>query len=218
MHKPIINLLLIITVAFSVTAQQQQVVEKPTAILFMLHISTNKIEALQKRGLTDDVKDVIETDHEINNSIVRDFEKNFKYCPVYFFYDTQLNFVQLKQWDKVNFFDFEHYKSNKKIEISGISDYIIAEVNYPPLTEFPTVDEKGKVIKPEYTVEYAAARDYGIICYDENYKLLRNKLQYNNISLRRIGNMFDKKSLYYRFVGALAFEERLKKYYGTKPQ
>jgi len=197
-------------------AQIPDTSDKPAVILFMLHNSTNKIESLQKQGLTAEMRDVQQTDHEINSSIVRDFEKVFKFCPVYFFYDTQLHFVKNQQWESVLFFDYEHFKTNKKIEVSGFDQYIIAEVDYPPLPEYPTVDSAGKIHYPEYTVDYATARDYGILCYDKNYKLLRNKLQYTNISLRRYGNIFKPQTLYYRFVGALAFQEKLFKYFAKK--
>jgi hypothetical protein len=198
------------------SAQTTLVPEPPAVILFMLHISTNTIESLQKKGLTDEVRSVMQADSEINRSIVRDFEKVFTFCPVYFFYDTQLHFVKRKQWDGVHFFDYEHFKSNKKIEVSGFGDYLIAEVNYPPATEYPTIDSLGKIHYPEYTVDYANGRDYGVICYDENYNLLRNKLQYTNVSLRQYGNMFKPESMHYRFVGALIFQEKLKKFYLKK--
>lgn len=187
---------------------------RPTAILFMLHVSSNKITALQNRGMEREANDVKTADYEINSSIVNDFGRNFKYCAIYFFYDTLLPFVQKKEWDKVNFFDYEHFKTNKKIEVSGIDNYLIAEVNYPPMTNYPTVDDKGTVHQPEYTVEYANARDYGIICYDENFQLLRNKLQFTNISMHRAGNIFKPESIRYRFIGALQFQNRLLKFYG----
>ncbi len=166
--------------------------------------------------MREDAGDVIQADYEINSSIVRDFEQYFTYCPVYFFYDTQMHYVQKRQWDKVEFYDYEHYKTNKKIEVSSIDGYFIAEVNYPPVTEYPTIDEQGKVHEPEYTTDYAIARDYGILCYDEDFKLLRNKLQYINISLRRMGNMFKPETLRYKFTGAKKFQEKLEKYCGKK--
>ena len=156
-------------------------------------------------------------DKKINSTIMEDFNRNFTYCPVYFFYDTLMDFVKSKDWEKVEFYDKDYLKTRKKIEISSIDNYIISEVNYPPVTEFPTIDAAGNVIEPEYTREYANARDYGIICYDQDFKLLRNKMQYTNISLRRIGNMFDQSSLHYKFVGALKFQDKLKKYTTPKP-
>lgn len=192
-------------------------IEKPKVILFVLHISTNKIESYRKKGLMKEMQEVIEADNEINTSIMKDFQYNFKFCNLYFFYDSQMNYVLNRQWDKIIFYDGEHLKNGKKIALSGLDNFIMAEVAYPPAPVYPTVDEKGKVIEPEYTTDYAIARDYGILCYDENYKLLRNKLQYINISLKRVGNMFKPETLHYKFVGAAKFQQKLESYFSIKP-
>ncbi|MBK7586837.1 MAG: hypothetical protein IPI22_00080 [Bacteroidetes bacterium] len=194
-------------------AQEEVFTPKPSSIVFILHISTNKIEGLKKRGLHSDIKDVIAADYEINSSIMQDFKNNFTFCNVYFCYDTQLNYILEKQWNKVTFYDFEHLTRDKRIEVSGIDNFIICEVNYPPPTEYPTIDEKGKVHEPEYTVEYANGRDYGVVCYDQDYKLLKNKLRFTNIAMLRTGNIFKPETLHYHFTGAKKFQARLEKYY-----
>ncbi len=200
----------------TLSAQTLSSIDKPSVIMFILHISSNKIESLEKKGLRRDAQLVREADRETNTSIMQDFKENFKFCEVYFFYDSQMNYVLQKQWNRVTFYDSEHLKNGKKIEVSNIDNYIMAEVAYPPAPEYPRIDSTGNEIEPQYTTEYANARDYGIICYDQNYQLLRNKLQYTNIALRRVGNILRPETIHYRFVGAKKFQQKLERFFAPK--
>nr|MBP6314899.1 hypothetical protein [Chitinophagaceae bacterium] len=220
-HRSIISatmkgIIALMFICQSLIAQIIPTTDKPTVIMFILHISSNKIESLEKKGMRKDAQLVREADREINTSIMRDFKENFKFCEVYFFYDSQMNYVLQKQWNMVTFYDSEHLKNGKKIEVSYIDNYIMAEVAYPPAPEYPRIDSTGKEIEPLYTTDYANARDYGIICYDQQYQLLRNKLQYTNISLRRVGNILRPESIQYRFVGAKKFQQKLERFFAPK--
>lgn len=192
---------------------QQRNRPKLTALVFMLRVSTNRIESYKDKNMLREMNDAIQADNEINSSIIRDFKNNFSFCPVYFFYDTLLDYVKGKKWDKVIFYDYEHLQSPKKIEVSDLENYLIAEVNYPPMSTYPIVDEKGVVHEPEYEIDFASARDYGILMYDEHFNLLHNKMQFTNISLRRKGSIFDPKNATYSFEGASRFQLKLKKFY-----
>lgn len=203
--------------AQSVTSTQKELVYKPNVILFMLHISTNQIEALQRKGLTAQIKEVQDADRETNLSIIKDFSLYFKFCPVYFFYDTQLHAVLKRDWDQVTFYDDEHLTSVKKIEANSFGNYFIGEVNYPPSPTYPEIKD-GKVnhVDNSDEVEYANTRDYGILLYDDNFRLLPAKLQFTNVSLRRKGNVFNASSMKYVFSGTEKFEKKLSSYYAEK--
>jgi hypothetical protein len=188
---------------------------KPNAILFMLNKSTNKIEALKKRGLIEYIKEIEEQDEEINRSIMVDFSKNFKYCPVYFFYSDQLELVKKRDWENVIFSDYESLVSNKKIEVHNFGNYYIAEANYPPA---PIYESANNGDEPSLTGgegpenDFANSRDYGIVVYDENFVPLKSKLRFVNISLTKTGNIFKSGSRKYRFIGAAKLTEALIKY------
>lgn len=198
-------------------SSQKEFVYKPNVILFMLHVSTNQIEGLRRRGMTAQIKEVEDGDRETNLSIIKDFSLNFKFCPVYFFYDTQLNAVLKHDWDNVTFYDDEHMTSAKKIEANSFGNYFIGEVNYPPSPNYPEIKD-GQVNSATNNdeVEYANTRDYGILLYDDTFKLLPAKLQFTNVSLRRKGNVFNASSMKYVFSGTEKFEKKLISYYAEK--
>ncbi len=65
------------------TQAQTNKLDKPPVILFMLNESLNQMEALKKRGRANDIPLLQETDREINESIIRDFNQFFTFCSVY---------------------------------------------------------------------------------------------------------------------------------------
>ncbi len=207
-----------IVLAQSSSIKLESDIYKPNVILFMLHLSTNKIEALERRGLKNDVLLVKQADKEINTSIIKDFSVSFDFCPVYFFYENQLDAVLKRDWDNVTFYDIEHLTSPKKIEAQSFGNYFIAEVNYPPNIAYKEVKEGSKAAErvdesPQEEPEYANSRDYGIILYDDSFKLLPGKLRFTNIALRQKGSIFNKDEREYFFSGAEKFDKTLKKFF-----
>jgi hypothetical protein len=214
--KNVMLAFLIMTICLPTIAQEKYF--KPNVILFMLNKSTNKIEALKKRALFTDIKDVEQIDNDINMSIIKDFSKKFKYCPVYFFYSDQYDLVKAKDWENVTFYDYEHLTSNKKIEIHALGNYYIAEVNYPPV-------QKYEEVKPSVTMmngtengggenEFANSHDYGIVLYNENFEAVSGKLMFTNISLTKHGSLLKGKNRKYVFKGSeklrYAFQKNIK--------
>lgn len=204
--------------AQSASIKSESDIYKPNVILFMLHVSTNKIDALERRGLKKDVLLVKQADKEINTSIIKDFSVSFSFCPVYFFYENQLEAVLKKDWDNVTFYDIEHLTSPKKIEAQSFGNYFIAEVNYPPNTNYKEIKADSKAANqadesPLEEPEYANSRDYGILLYDDNFKLLPGKLRFTNIALRQKGSIFNKDEREYFFSGAEKFDKILKKFF-----
>jgi len=216
MYKLILFFLVLHTVTFAQISTKLQH-PKPNVILVLLNESTNKIEALQKRGLGDKIAEVKTADKQINTSIVNDFKHYFDFCLVYFFYNKDYDAVKRKEWDKVTFYDTEHTSSPKKISLNTLGLYYIAEVGFPPIVNVALIDEKNPPLKESDGFDgsegYATRRDYCLLLYDDQFKMLEGKLGLTNISLRRVGNIFKQSSLEYRFVGADFFNRKLQKYY-----
>ena len=209
----IVSLLTVLQPAFCQQVQVQSSAPrypKPKILLVMLHLSTNKIEALRKRNMEEDIPSVVGADEETNNSIMTDFSKNFSFCPVYFFYDTCYDQVKNKQWDQVVFYDYESLQTKKKVMVSSFSDYYIADVGYRAPQEQISIDPEksySKVDPFEGDEGSAASRNYGVNLYDENFKQLQNKLGFTDISLRKKGPLFGSKK--YEFEGAAKLDKRL---------
>lgn len=208
MKKHFIVFILLFCFCYKIYAINDTSVSKPKAILVMLHISKNKILALEKRGQHNEVGKVQEADNEINTSIIKDFKKHFNYCAVYFFYDTQLNYVLEKQWSFVTLYDFDHLLTPKKIELRYLDQYLIVDVDYPPAT----FSENSKGNNEESDV-FINTRDYGLLTRTEDFKFVKGKLKYTNISLRRKGNILKSNDMKYIFEGAKIYQTRLMKYY-----
>ena len=209
-------LLLLVGVLCSPLNAQTKRVERPQVILMMLNESLNQIEALKKRGRTNDIPLLQEADREINQSIIADFTQYFSFCPVYYFYNRDYDYVKNRQWDKVIFYDAEHISTPKKIELGNLQQYVIAEVNYVPMTNYTVKDSVSRRKGIDYFAgeeEYASTRDYSLLLYSPLFELLPKPLGITNISLRRNGNIFQPQSMKYRFRGAEKLNAALIKYF-----
>lgn len=209
-------LLLLVGVLCSPLNAQTKRVERPQVILMMLNESLNQIEALKKRGRANDIPLLQEADREINQSIIADFTQYFSFCPVYYFYNRDYDYVKNRQWDKVIFYDAEHISTPKKIELGNLQQYVIAEVNYVPMTNYTVKDSVSRRKGIDYFAgeeEYASTRDYSLLLYSPLFELLPKPLGITNISLRRNGNIFQPQSMKYRFRGAEKLNAALIKYF-----
>ena len=182
---------------------------KPKVLLVMLHLSTNKIEALKKRNMEEVILQVIQSDEEINNSIMRDFSKNFTFCPVYFFYDTCYEKAKAKQWEDITFYDYESINVKKKITTQHFSDYYFAEIGYRSPGSQLDIDTVGRN-RDQYRGEedHVATMNYGVNLYDEDFNPIKGKLGFTDISLRPRGPLFGAKKMV--FEGATEFNEKLR--------
>ena len=209
-------LLLLVGVLCSPLNAQTKRVERPQVILMMLNESLNQIEALKKRGRANDIPLLQEADREINQSIIADFTQYFSFCPVYYFYNRDYDYVKNRQWDKVVFYDAEHISTPKKIELGNLQQYVIAEVNYVPMTNYTVKDSVSRRKGIDYFAgeeEYASTRDYSLLLYSPLFELLPKPIGITNISLRRNGNIFQPQSMKYRFRGAEKLNAALIKYF-----
>jgi hypothetical protein len=188
---------------------------QPKVILMMLHQSTNKIEALKKRGLSEDVAEVIATDEQTNQSIISDFAANFDYCPVYFFYDSSIDLIKQKAWSDIIFYDYEKLEKKKLINVSGFTDYYIADVGYPsPSKQLEADNSVHPSMRDSYKGEedVISLRNYGINLYDQQMIPLKGRMGFTDISLRNRGPVFGEKKMV--FEGAVKFDKLLRKRFG----
>lgn len=201
--------------AQSATDSTQTAYSRPRVILLMLHLSTNKIEALKRRGLQEDIPDVIAVDEETNTSIMRDFATNFTFCPVYFFYDTCYEKVKRKAWEEVTFYDYESLDKKKKVATNAFDGYYFAEVGYRTPDRHLEIDTNlPERMKDRFQgdEESASTRNYGINLYDQDFNPIRGKFGFTDISLRSRGPLFGTKKMV--FEGAAKFDAKLKKRFG----
>ncbi len=178
---------------------------KPNVLLVMLNESITKIESYERRDMKEEVAKIKLSDEQTNLSIVRNFKKSFSFCPVYYFYSHDYDNVKVRKWEDITFYDADLLTSKKMIEVPSLGNYFIAEVNYPPITDYEVIDPADGRRKNDYMngdENFAGSRDYCLLVYDEQFKLLNGKLGVTNISLRRIGNIFKPSTLEYQFSGA----------------
>lgn len=209
--KYLVLSLLLFVIITPLHAQESSKYYKPKAILFMLHLSTNKIEGLKKRGLEEYIPDVMEGDEEINSSIMRDMAQHFNYCPVYFFYDTCYEKAKAKRWNEITFYDYESLTKKKMLGTNSFSEYYFAEVGY----RSPGEQLEADTVKSDYRFDAyrgeedpVNTRNNGINLYDEDFKPIRAKFGFIDISLRKKGPLFGEKK--FVFVGAQKFDQKLR--------
>ena len=191
---------------------------RPKVILVMLHLSSNKIKALKKRGRSADAEEVIRYDEEVNNSIMADFAANFSFCPVYFFYDSSYDDARNKQWEKIVFYDYESLKKKKLVSTNAFSAFYFAEIGYRTPDKHLQVSNdipERLIDRWEGEEESAATRNYGINLYYEDFEPIRSKFGFTDISLRSRGPLFGKKKMV--FEGAEKFDKKLRARFELKP-
>ena len=201
MIRNLLSFFLLLT-AFCGYAQNKSIGElpppKPKAILLMLHLSTNKIEALHKRHMESEIPEVIEGDEETNKAIMKDFAARFTFCPVYFFYDTCYELAKQKRWTEIVFYDYESLTMKKKIGTNSFADYWFAEVGYPtPGDQLPpdsTVSE-AMMDRTRGDEDAVSTRRNGVNLYNENFKPLNGKLRFTEVTMRRKGPIMGEKKM-----------------------
>ena len=100
--------------------------------------------------------------------------------------------------------------------MGNLQQYVIAEVNYVPMTNYTVKDSVSRRKGIDYFAgeeEYASTRDYSLLLYSPLFELLPKPLGITNISLRRNGNIFQPQSMKYRFRGAEKLNAALLKYF-----
>lgn len=201
---------------FGVTMLAQPVRHpKPDILLVQLNESTTQIEVYRRSKQHEALARVLEDDRQINHSLIADFKAHFSFCPVYFFEQKDVEAVRQQRWEQVTFYDVEYLDSPKKIEWKTPGSYYIAVMGYPPIQRFDTLDATATLGRREVLKggdDYVASRDYCLLLYNHEMRLLKGKLGVTNISLRKVGSLFRAEQRQYRFSGAQALQHALDKF------
>ena len=190
---------------------------KPNAIFFKLNESTSQMEAHIRRGDDEKAESLKRIDKASHTSIINDFRSNFTFCPIYFFYEKDIQAVLNRDWDNVVLYDTSFARSGKKIKVNNVGNFFIAEINYPPSIQYDTVRENGNPTRISQLGEDdgpVASHDYTLILYDDQFKLLPKPLMLTNISYRKLGILFGSEERGYKFSGAIKLDAKLKKHIG----
>ena len=84
----------------------QQIVDMKKGALFVrIRNRSRQVESLKKYGHHKEAQEVADKRAALNKKIITAFTRNFKFCPVYFFYSGDSKFVRLQQYDSVKFVD-----------------------------------------------------------------------------------------------------------------
>jgi hypothetical protein len=77
---------------------QQALTDTPRVVLVQLRAESNRIKALQAAGATLKLSQLKSGQEKVMQAMIADFTDNFKYCPVYFFVDTNYEAVKAKKF------------------------------------------------------------------------------------------------------------------------
>lgn len=178
-----------------------------SALLFQIPSSSNQIAAAQTMGDDKLVGEYVRSDNQIKHAIMKSFQAEFGYCPVYFFNASDYEQVKNKELDAVTFYA----KDGKEVTIpSSIEDYRIANISFYPKETFEVKDAQTG----ETNIREGAENHFGtgIIIYNKNYKPIAGKMRFTPCKIFKRGSIFNKKNRYYDFKGAGTLNKRLAKY------
>lgn len=201
--------------AYTQSRSQNAKYYKPNAIFFKLNESTSQMEAHRRRGDDDKAESLKRIDKASHTSIINDFKTHFTYCPIYFFYDKDLQSILNRDWDSVVVYDTSFNRSGKKIKVNNVGNFFIAEINYPPSIQYDTARANANPTRVSQLGEddgSVATHDYSLILYDDSFKLLPKPLMLTNILYRKQGLLFGSEERGYRFSGAQKLDAKLKKH------
>lgn len=198
-------ILLLIFSNFLIYSLPAQSVLKPTLILVQLNTESLILSRLDPSKDIKQIKYVQTYTSSLNQSIMNDFNENFSFCPVYFFYDTCLNKITQHDWNNVTFLDATAKVVN--INQSFTQNIWIAEIGYPPAPDYPDINSDEKQETP---IIYANANTgSNIVMHDISYAYLKNKLVSTN------GHIYKKMGTnsVSRYVGAALLQKKLTRFF-----
>jgi hypothetical protein len=173
--------------------------DRPSIIIFVLNTSTRKLAALQKVNKIKEYNYVKTQLDTLNADIKQDFKTNFKFCPVYFIYDTLLDYFIQKEFDKVQFYNVDNELIS--LEIKAQSNVFLADINYFPEEENSTVQEGSNYAK-------------GIVLYNEVYNAITaQKLKYTGNVLKMKTKLLNSKYSGPSFEGAAKLNHKMEHYF-----
>jgi hypothetical protein len=102
------NLKVVLVSLFSVStisciAAGDSLDKKYAVVLVQLRSENNRIAAMTKRNDVEGLEQVKKDGTMVRKIMMKDFKDDFKYCPVYFYMDTNLNLVKQRKFENILF-------------------------------------------------------------------------------------------------------------------
>jgi len=153
----------------------------PKQVLVQLRTEQNRIKALTKAGNTKALEEVQKDAEGERQAMINDFEKNYHYCPVYYFIDTNFEKIKKQDFDGI-LLNADGTKANVKIP-KGNNDYVIAYYGYLSERYYHKISSEDSM-RNEYDAEVPEGR--GLLLANKNYQVITYfyKLDYQNALYR----------------------------------
>lgn len=143
----------------------------PKAILVQLFTNQNKLNYLKERKKADDILLLKQDTDSIITSIVRDFNDNFYYCPVYYYIDSNIEHIKKKEFDGILLNEHLQPVNNAVIQ-NGETNFQIVIFGYPiqKSTDNLKKEERGDF----FASNYAVTTNYKqrLVVFDHNFSKL----------------------------------------------
>lgn len=190
----------------------------PKAILVQLPTYQRRTEALEKTNNTARLEQLKKDRDSFTARIIMDFDDNFNYCPVYFFYDKDLDKIINNNLDGILF--------NNRLE--PVKNPVISATD----TNFFIVMFGRPVITSEYengvqvmSANQSASDKQALQVFDHNYRKLKNPLP--NGSNNAWGGRSKKSREHYKYASPVfdiyyipyvaQYNAKLHTFYGNYP-
>ncbi|MEZ5015721.1 MAG: hypothetical protein R2800_01610 [Flavipsychrobacter sp.] len=143
----------------------------PKAILVQLFTNQNKLAYLQERKKTDDIQLLKKDTDSILTKMVRDFNDNFYYCPVYYYIDSNIEHIRKKEFDGILLNENLQPVKNTVLE-NGATDFQIVIFGYPIQKSSDNLkdDEKDDFFASNYSV--TTKYKQRLVVFDHNFDKL----------------------------------------------
>jgi len=121
---------ILLSASASVFAQDSTVARYPAAVLVQLRSEHNRMVMMEKNHHERELNEVKRDAAEVMNKMKLDFHDNFRYCPVYYYMDTNAALIKDKKFDGI--LTDENGAIVRNPVVTGKStDYVIAYYGYP---------------------------------------------------------------------------------------
>jgi hypothetical protein len=133
--------LLLPALLISSCVQAQQI----KAVLVQLSSEQNRIQYAKAHNRTHDVAETSYEAKKVRQVTTRDFKDNFTYCPVYYYIDTNRDYIRNKQFDGVLLDDSCRPVANGVMN-GADNDYIVVYYGFSEDSKSTATDHKGLVV------------------------------------------------------------------------
>ncbi len=163
-----IVLLLLVIVGQRAYAADTSVVKKPVVILVQLRAESNRINALTRAKNYALAEEVKKDAAEVRRLMMLDFTLNFHRCPVYYFIDTNIDYIKNKQFAGILLDTAGNPIANPLINSSSSNYWIVYYGNHIHQSR------REKVVKDEdrYSYDNENPRGKGLVVLNDQFQQL----------------------------------------------